>query len=84
MPEIDPTIGESRVLVTYNQDPEHLANIAKIRQLSAELIDFLDAHKNKRTDNGAVVLSWETARVYATAMTEIEGACMWAIKAICK
>ena len=57
MPEIDPTIGESRVLVTYNQDPEHLANIAKIRQLSAELIDFLDAHKNKRTDNGAVVLS---------------------------
>jgi len=82
MPET--TFWESRVLVTYNQEPAHLADIAKIRELSAELIDFLDAHKNKRTDNGAIMLSWETSRVYANAMTEIEWACMWAIKAICK
>lgn len=46
MPET--TLGESRVLVTYNQDPVHLANIAKIRELSAELIDFLNEHKIAR------------------------------------
>lgn len=74
------TLGESRVLVTYNQDPKHLENIAKIRELSAELIDFLNQHKMTRPWS----IDGEVARVYATAMTEIEWACMWAIKAICK
>ena len=46
MPET--TIGESRVLVTYNQDPQHLANIAKIRDMSAELINFLETHSQSR------------------------------------
>lgn len=76
----DATLGETRVLVSYNQDPQQLANIAKIRELSAELIDFLNEHKMARP----VPVDGEQARVYATAMTEIEGACMWAIKAICK
>jgi len=78
MPET--TLGESRVLVTYNQAPVHLENIAKIRDLSAELINFLNEHKMARP----VPVDGEQARVYATAMTEVEGACMWAIKAICK
>ena len=78
MPET--TLGESRVLVTYNQDPVHLDNIAKIRELSAELINFLNEHKMARP----VPVDGEQARVYSNAMTEIEGACMWAIKAICK
>jgi hypothetical protein len=47
--DVETTLGESRVLVTYNQDPKHLANIAKIRDLSAELIDFLNEHKMSRT-----------------------------------
>lgn len=76
----DTTLWESRVLVTYNQDPAHLAKIAKIRSLSAELIDFLNEDKMSRQP----AVDGEQARVYATAMTEIEGACMWAIKAICK
>ena len=78
--DVETTLGESRVLVTYNQDPKHLAKIAKIRELSSELINFLNEHKMIRT----VPVDGEQARVYATAMTEIEWACMWAIKAICK
>jgi len=78
MPET--TLGESRVLVTYNQDPVHLENIAKIRNLSGELINFLNEHKMARS----APVDGEQARVYATAMTEVEGACMWAIKAIRK
>jgi len=78
--DIETTLGESRVLVTYNQDPKHIENIAKIRAISAELIDFLNEHKMARI----VPVDWEQARVYATAMTEIEWSCMWAIKAICK
>jgi uncharacterized protein (DUF2336 family) len=62
------TLGESRVLVTYNQEPDHLVNIAKIREMSATLIDFLNEHKMSRT----VPVDGEQARVYATAMTEIE------------
>lgn len=76
----DNTLWESRVLVTYNQDTVHLIQIAEIRKISASLIDFLEAHKKNRT----VTMGWEEARVYAHAMTVIEDACMWSIKAICK
>lgn len=78
MPE--KTLWESRVLVIYNQDTVHLMQIDEIRKISASLIDFLEEHKKNRT----VAIGWEEARVYAHAMTVIEDACMWSIKAICK
>lgn len=74
------TLGESRVLVTYNQGTVPQIQIAEIRKISASLIDFLENHKRNRTS----AIGSEEARLYAHAMTEIEGACMWAIKAICK
>jgi len=73
------TFGNSRVLVEYKQDSKHLANIAKLRELHAWIIDFLKEHQDKRCENNS-----EIARLYANAMTEVEGACMWSIKAICK
>ena len=78
MPET--TLGESRTLVTYDQGTVQKIQIAEIRKISASLIDFLEAHKQNRT----TAIGWEEARLYAHAMTEIEWACMWAIKAICK
>lgn len=76
------TLWESRVLVTYNDN--NTETIAEIRNLSAKLIDLLETHKNIRTDNWQAMMSWEVARLYANAMTEIEWACMWSIKAVCK
>ena len=79
MPEV--TLGESRVLVTYkNDETQQQTDISKIRKLSAELIDFINEHKMART----TPVGGEEARVYAHAMTVIEDACMWSIKAICK
>jgi hypothetical protein len=76
----DTTLGQSRVLVKYSEDLEQATKIEEIRSISASLIDLLNEHKLARTEP----VDGEIARVYATAMTEIEGACMWAIKAICK
>ena len=73
----DLTLWGQRVLVTYNDNNTN--SIVNIRNLSAQLIDLLEEHKNKREN-----INWEIIRVYANAMTEIEWACMWAIKAICK
>ncbi len=73
------TLWQSRVWVIYKNDENTILNIEKIRKLSAELIDLLDTHKGTRVEMG-----WEIARVYANAQTEIEWACMWAIKAVTK
>ena len=74
------TLGESRVLVKYSEDLQQATKIQEIRSISASLIDLLNEHKIARSEP----VDGEQARVYATAMTEIECACMWAIKAICK
>jgi len=71
------TLWEKRVLVQYND--KNKEKIEKIRFLCAEIINFLENDKNSRNEMG-----WEIARLYANAMTEIEWACMWSIKAICK
>ena len=74
------TLGESRVLVRYSEDLEQAMKIQEIRTISASLIDLLNEHKIARSEP----VDGEQARVYATAMTQIEDACMWSIKAICK
>ena len=62
------TLGESRVLVKYSEDLDQATKIQEIRTLSASLIDLLNEHKMART----IPVDGEQARVYATAMTEIE------------
>ena len=79
MPE-ETTLGQSRVLVRYSEDLQQASQIDEIRTISASLIDLLNTHKMNRPES----IDWETARVYAQAMTQIEDACMWSIKAICK
>lgn len=74
------TLGESRVLVRYSEDLEQAMKIQEIRTISASLIDLINEHKIARLEP----VDGEQARVYATAMTQIEDACMWSIKAICK
>lgn len=75
--ENEPTLWETRILVKYND--KNNSKIERIRFLCAELIDFLEEDKIARN-----VMDWEIARLYDNAMTEIEWACMWSIKAICK
>jgi len=74
------TLGESRALVRYSEDIDQVTKIQDIRTISASLIDLLNEHKIARSEP----VDGEQARVYATAMTQIEDACMWSIKAICK
>lgn len=66
--DTETTLGESRVLVKYSESPEQATRIQEVRTLSASLIDLLNEHKMART----VPVDGEQARVYATAMTEIE------------
>jgi len=73
------TFWEKRVNVVYKNDDNTLDSIWKIRTLSAELIDLLENDFKKHSE-----FNPEIKRVYANAQTEIEWACMWAIKAICK
>lgn len=66
----EPTLGESRVGIDFNPsgDPE----IARVKRKAADLIDAV---------NALPAPTGEAARVRAVAMTEIEGAAMWAVKA---
>lgn len=65
-----PTLGETRVGVDFN--PSGDPDIADIKRRAAELIDAVDA---------LPAPTGEAARVRAIAMTEIEGAAMWVVKA---
>ena len=65
-----PTLGESRVGVDFN--PGGNPDVDSIKRASARLIDLL---------HGLPADSGETARLKAVAMTEIEGAAHWAVKA---
>ena len=66
----EPTLGESRVGIDFN--PSGDLEIAGIKRKAADLIDAV---------NALPAPTGEAARVRAVAMTEIEGAAMWAVKA---
>jgi len=72
------SLGQSRVMVKYSDSEEQQKKICCIRAFGAEMIDFINYDKSKKDVDG------EQARVYAHAMTVIEDAVMWSIKAICK
>lgn len=73
------SLWEQRVSVVYSDNPVQKDLIQDIRNSGSQWIDFLAKHKDERPD-----MDGEIARVYAHAMTVIEDAVMWSIKAITK
>ena len=68
------TEGEYRVGKTFN--PSSNSTVDAIKEKAADLIDLLQPIAADRDHPGA--------RCAAIAMTEIEGAAMWAVKAVTK
>ena len=69
------TLGEYRVGISFN--PGGNPTVDKIKRAAADLIDLIDAIPNPHQ-----VL--EASRLQALAMTHIEDAAMWAVKAATK
>ena len=68
------TLGEARVGIDFN--PGGNPEIADIKRKCADLIDAVAGIYDGRDYGGG-----ETGRLKAIAMTEIEGAAHWAVKA---
>lgn len=66
------TFGERAVGLTFN--PSGDEDVAKAKQLCADFIDFC----NERRDAG----SPDVKRMMSVAITDIQSAQMWAVKAI--
>lgn len=80
------TIGEQRVRTEFN--PANSGTVDQIKQISAELINILDAIKNDevsktydKSPEAKQVVSGEKLRLIALAQTAYEEAAMWAVKA---
>ena len=71
------TLGEYRVGISFNPGGNEMVN--KIKRAAADLIDLIETidHDNQHTRG-------EVARLKALAMTHIEDAAMWAVKAATK
>ena len=72
------TLGEYRVGIAFNPGGSEVVN--KIKRSAADLIDLVDSIAN--VVDGVEVP--EAARLKALAMTHIEDAAMWAVKAATK
>lgn len=68
------TEGEHRVGISFN--PSNNAQVDSVKRRVAELIDDMQAIASNRDHPGA--------RCASLAMTELESAAMWAVKAITK
>ena len=64
----EPTVGEVRVRTSFNVGDS--SDVDKIKKLSAELINVVDAQKSK------------DPRLASLAMTDYENAAMWAVKLV--
>jgi hypothetical protein len=71
------TLGQKRVKAEFNPAKNDLVD--QIKNKSAELIDLLETMRNVGTQ--AEKVSGEKHRLIAIAQTEIETACMYAVKA---
>ena len=71
------TLGRKRVKAEFNPAKNDLVD--QIKNKSAELIDLIDTMGNAGTQ--AEKVSGEKHRLIAIAQTEIETACMYAVKA---
>ena len=68
------TFGEKAVGLTFN--PSGDAKVAKVKELSAQIIDLLT---DGDLDNGANGLG---GRILGRAINEVMSASMWAVKAL--
>lgn len=66
------TLGQKRVKAEFNPAKKDLVD--QIKNKSAELIDLLESMRNN-------IASGEKHRLVSIAQTEIETACMYAVKA---
>ena len=71
------TLGEKRVRVEFNVNNDEYIHLLK--QKSAELINLVDQATNRPSWNDETLREW--LRLKALAMTSIEEAAMWAVKA---
>lgn len=70
--EIAPTFGEQAVGYAFN--PSGDAKVQKLKELYAGIIDILHEDRGDNRD--------ERARLASVAITEAQGAQMWAVKAV--
>lgn len=71
------TLGQKRVKADFNPAKNDLVD--QIKNKSAELIDLIETMRNVGTQ--AEKVSGEKHRLIAISQTEIETACMYAVKA---
>ena len=71
------TLGEKRVRVEFNVNNDEYIHLLK--QKSAELINLVDQAVNHPSWDDETLREW--LRLKALAMTSIEEAAMWAVKA---
>jgi len=71
------TLGQKRVKAEFNPAKNDLVD--QIKNKSAELIDLIETMRNAGTH--AEKVSGEKHRLIAISQTEIETACMYAVKA---
>jgi hypothetical protein len=69
------TLGEYRVGITFNPSKDEMVD--KIKRIAADLIDLInDIHSDDSGGDDS-----ELRRLKALAMTHVEDAAMWAVKA---
>jgi hypothetical protein len=73
------TLGEYRVGINFN--PSANDEVTKIKNMAAALIDAVDSIEDSSTNP---IWGNEKKRLKALAMTHIEDAAMWAVKAVTK
>ena len=71
---IEQTLGQKRVKAEFNPDKNELVD--QLKNKSDELIDLIEQVRG----DGKAMISGEKARLIAIAQTEIETACMYAVK----
>lgn len=69
------TLGEYRVGISFN--PGGDKRVDEIKRAAADLIDLINAIEERAYEN-------EVARLKTLAMTDVETAAMWAVKAVTK
>ena len=76
------TYGEQAVGLTFNPSGDPVVH--EIKQLYAQIIDICNQSRNDRAqDTGRPAHTpTERARLFSIAITEAQGAQMWAVKAI--
>jgi hypothetical protein len=72
------TYGEQAVGLSFN--PSGDEDVKMIKKLYATIIDF--CHSARRGEGSCDEVSPEKARLFSIAITEAQGAQMWAVKAI--